>query len=296
MRFLMKLMATGVVVLGLVAAAVLVAPMAYAQVRTEPLLQLRTDLLGGPQLGVRVRDVDEADVRRDGLTELAGVVVEEVNSDGAAADAGIRAGDVIMSFDGERVRSARHFGRLVDETPDRRQVEILVLRGGERMTIDVTPEPSPATRLYNFEPELRGFRYDVPNISVPEIRTPDFDLSPLTAIRPGVETIYALLGRGRLGVSVQALTDQLAEFFGVEDGLLVTSVDDDTPAHTAGIRAGDIITKIDGRVVDDANDLRRFLDSAEGDTSVTVMRDGREQTLTANIDRGAHRPVRRIIR
>ena len=78
----------------------------------------------GSQLGVMVSDLDPSTSPGAG----AGVEVDEVTSDSAAEKAGLKAGDVVVEFDGERVRSARQFTRLVQETPDGRTVKIAILR------------------------------------------------------------------------------------------------------------------------------------------------------------------------
>ena len=77
---------------------------------------------------------------------------------------------------------------------------------------------------------------------------------------PGENFDVRILARpGRLGVTVQSLTPDLAEYFGVKDGVLVTAVTKDSAASKAGIKAGDVITRVDGKPVDDAGELRRQL-------------------------------------
>src|SRR5688500_6995645 len=86
----------------------------------------------GVQLGVVISDVDAKDA--------AGVRIDEVSPDSHAEKAGLQEGDVVIEYDGERVRSARQFTRLVQETPDGRTVKIAVLRDGQKQTVDATPE------------------------------------------------------------------------------------------------------------------------------------------------------------
>ena len=77
-----------------------------------------------------VRDVETADVTKEKLAGTAGAVVTEVRKESAAAKAGVKTGDVVTSFDGERVRSARQLERLVEETPAGRTVKVALQRGG----------------------------------------------------------------------------------------------------------------------------------------------------------------------
>jgi S1-C subfamily serine protease len=115
---LVTLAGAGVFLLVVAAIAVVAAPEVRGQVlRERPAVHFRTLLHGGSAIGVELRDVDEADVRREQLPALSGAVVVEVAGSSPAADAGFRAGDVVVTFDQERVRSARHLSRLIDETP-----------------------------------------------------------------------------------------------------------------------------------------------------------------------------------
>ena len=102
-----------------------------------------TILVGpGASIGARVRELtaEEAQV---GANTPAGVYVEEVLAGTPADRAGLKRGDVVIEFDGERVRSVRGFTRMVSETAPRRTVKAIVLRDGARRTLDVTPEVAP---------------------------------------------------------------------------------------------------------------------------------------------------------
>jgi serine protease Do/serine protease DegQ len=89
--------------------------------------------------------------------------------------------------------------------------------------------------------------------------------------------------RGRLGVTAEDLTPQLGDYFGASSGALVTSVTNGSAADSAGVKAGDVITKVNGDAVKDASDLADKVDAASGRTSLTVVREHHERTLTANL-------------
>jgi serine protease Do len=93
--------------------------------------------------------------------------------------------------------------------------------------------------------------------------------------------------RGRLGVGIQEITSDLAKSLGLSSvrGVLVNSVDPDGPAERAGIRAGDIITAVNGVRVDDANSLRNHIASTAPGTEITLtlLRDGREEQVHARL-------------
>jgi len=282
----LRLAGVGVFLLGLAALVVVLAPEVRGQAtRTEPLNVIRTQLLGGSQIGVSLRDVDEADVEREGLRELAGAVVEEVQRDSPAAEAGFRAGDVVMTFDGERVRSAKHLSRLIDETPEGREVETTIMRAGNQQTLTVAPEASPGALRLATSPafrELRNFNLEFPERLVVE---PE---------RFGV----FIRGRPRLGVTVNEMTDQLAEHFGATSGgVLVVEVDEDTPAAQAGLRAGDVITRVAGEPVRTPAELQRRLAGLSGEVTIDIVRDRQAQTIRADLGEGdTVREVRRIRR
>jgi serine protease Do len=85
-------------------------------------------------IGVRLSDVTAEQVKTYKLSKAEGAVVETVNTNSPAATAGFHEKDVIVEFDGERVRSARHLTRLVTETPVGREVAVAVMRDGKKRT------------------------------------------------------------------------------------------------------------------------------------------------------------------
>ena len=253
---------------------------------------------GGSAIGVTIRDVDSADVTREKLPASLGAVVDDVRAESPAAKAGIRAGDVIVSFDGEKIRSARHFARLIDETPEGREVETIVMRNGERITVKVAPVATSSLTSVNelvrgslagrelraFTPGLERFSY-----SFPQLNATDFPMNQ------GTFTFFS--NRTRLGLSGQNLTGQLGEYFGTPEGVLVTSVEEGTTARTAGLKAGDVITRINGEPVRTMTDLGRLLRAATGETRITIFRDRKEQTVTVKIeDQRVLTPRGRIVR
>jgi S1-C subfamily serine protease len=277
---LVTLAGAGVFLLVVAAIAVVAAPEVRGQVlRERPAVHFRTLLHGGSAIGVELRDVDEADVRREQLPALSGAVVVEVAGSSPAADAGFRAGDVVVTFDQERVRSARHLSRLIDETPAGREVTATVIRAGERLEMTVAPRAAGVADALGREWRAFGGSVEVP-------RSLDFFRGrevPAVIARP----------RARLGVTTSELTDQLGEYFGATGGgVLVASVTDDTPASRAGLRAGDVITRVEEDAVRTAVQLQRRLNEASGEVELTIVRDRQERTLTVTLE---PRDTRRLV-
>lgn len=239
----------------------------------------------GSYIGVSIRDLDEEAVTKAGLGNQSGVLIEDVQDDSPAEDAGFREGDVVVEFDGERVRSTRQFTRLVQETPAGREVQTVVVRDGSRTTLTVTPRAS-GRQGWSFRFDDEGPRVIIPPAPAPPAppappvppRAPRFDILP--------EFDRFFSSSGRLGITVDSLSDQLAEYFGVEDGVLVTAVTSGSSADKAGVKAGDVIVSINGEAVDSTTDLaRRALRLEEGDEfTLEVVRKGERQTLKGLVE------------
>lgn len=231
---------------------------------------------GGSSVGVTVRDVE------DGAAPAAaeeGALVTEVADGAPAAAAGIEAGDVVVEFDGERVRSVRQLTRIVRETPAGRAVPATVLRAGARITLTVTPAERPrpwTTRLPRVEVAGPGASFVWRGHPSALDELPDFI----------DRAIRSVAGRVRLGIRGESIDGQLAGYFGVAAGVLVRHVGEETVAAAAGLRAGDVITAIDGEAVDDLGALRRRLSALDPGASfaVAVMRDGAETSLPAELE------------
>ncbi|HEX6589728.1 MAG TPA: PDZ domain-containing protein [Longimicrobiales bacterium] len=85
--------------------------------------------------------------------------------------------------------------------------------------------------------------------------------------------------RALAGASLTELNDDLAEYFDADEGVLVTHVEDGTPAARAGLRGGDVIIEVNGDDVDDLGDVRRAAARAEGPLDLTVTRRGERRTV-----------------
>lgn len=219
---------------------------------------------GGSEIGVSIRDLASDEVAKAKLTQPGGVLVQDVREGSPAARAGLMTGDIIVEFDGERVRSASQFTRLVRETAPGRQVTSGVVRGGSRRDVQITPDSGDrVTRvpdLRPLEPRLRA---------LPEI--PDLDPTPDLRVTP----------RGQIGLTLVPLTEQLATYFGTKEGVLVSTVANGSAAAQAGLKAGDVITDVNGRRIQSVADAMRIVRDAKPGTALDmrVLRDKKEMTI-----------------
>jgi serine protease Do len=287
-----KTAALGAALAAAAGAGAAITPVAHGQtrvVRAQSSPRALEIITGGSRIGVSIHDVEEGEGKAvKGVTN--GVIVDEVTAESAAEKAGIRKGDAIVEFDGERVRSARQLTRLVQETAAGRTVQAAIVRDGQRSTVSITPRDSGAFGFDRFEDlaDLGNFRYKVAP------RAPEAPKPPSPPVPPMVWNFDEFVGRSttsRLGITVSTLSPQLAEYFGTKEGVLVSSVTDDSAAAKAGIKAGDVITSINGSAVNDPSDVRRRVtDLGDGDEfTIAVMRDRKPLTLKGK----AERPERR---
>ena len=288
-------LSAGVVALAGLGAAF--APAVEGQTRTPRAVPPRAaevyTLTGGSRIGISISDVD-GDTK--GKVN-AGVVIDDVDDDSPAAKAGLKKGDVVVEFDGERVRSVRQFTRLVTETPSGRTVTAVVTRDGQRVNLSITPREGNAFSFLNgdgwtsgaFE-TLRRFEPTVP----PHPPTPP---RPSTPMPPALENFVWRTGN-RLGITIDDLPPQLAEYFGAKDGVLVSSVENDSAAAKAGVKAGDVITSVNGDSVESTSELRRRLASIDRgeDFTLGIVRDKRTMTLKGKLEsQGERRRTTRTV-
>ena len=210
------------------------------------------------------------ELQLDGELEDRGARVTRIVDGGPADRAGVRAGDVIISFNGrdltqpldedtearldddQSIPAQRLVALLEDHTPGE-PVAMEVERRGERMSLTVTPRE----------------REDVPGWRV-QLGTPDI-------------RAFLMPARGH-GLDLVELNPGLGAYFGTEEGVLVADMDDDS---RLGLRPGDVVVAVDGRDVDDGAELRRILGSYEEDEEIEfrIWRDGSETTVTGTLDR-----------
>lgn len=259
--------------------AQLYARLAAQQTATAPRVadgDLLIDLEGDSGwLGVSIEEVSADKAKDLKLSAVHGALITEVDSDSPAAKAGLKVNDVVTEYNGQRVEGTAQLRRLIRETPPGHTAQLTVWREGRSQNLSVTlGDYSDQVRKRMRIVTPRGaFEFNIPNFNF------NFD-------RGGIITTLA---RGPvLGIGVQDLSGQLGNYFGAPDGegVLVTEVNSGSPAEKAGMKAGDVITKIDGTRVRTSNDLRSELRNKRDKKSVavTVLRRGSETSLNVEIE------------
>ena len=223
--------------------------------------------LSGSFLGVGVAEIGSERARALNLREEYGVEITHVEQDSPADKAGLKSGDVVLEYNGQRVEGLEQFQRLVHETPSGRTVRLLISRNGSTQTLTATIA-SRKGKAY------QGNFFGPNGIEIPEIHIPD------------IPQVFTTWRTSILGVEAESLGPQLASYFGVKDGVLVRAVLKGSAAESAGIKAGDVITKIDQTAVTSPSELSNAVRAARSKRTfpVQLMREHRDMSMTVTVD------------
>ena len=228
-------------------------------------------------LGVDLKEIDADRVSSLHLKDNHGAEVTMVDHDAPAGKSGLRVHDVILQLDGQTLDTADQLRRRLHEMPSGRTITLLVSRDGSALTMTVQLCDGAALQQQAWSR----------HISVPVPSRPAGSVGGESFLGPSKPAGPAFLGtvipRGLyVGADVNPVRTQLADYFGVRSGtgLLVESVDDQSPAAKAGMKAGDVIVKVEAQPMKTRNDWVKAIHKHRGQqVHVTVMRNKQEQIL-----------------
>lgn len=226
---------------------------------------------GGSYLGIDIRDITPDRVNTLKLKEERGVEVVALDQDAPAGKAGLKEHDVILEYNGAKVEGQEQLRRLIRETPPGRTVVLGISRDGNPTAINV--QVGDRSKLAEGWQKVNRDRIMVMP-SMPD--WPEIDLGNLN-----LGSTYSM------GIQVESLTEQLGDFLGVKggSGLLVRSVTKGSPAEKAGLKAGDVIVRIDNDKIANRGDLRRSLRSHPkgGKITIGIIRDKHEHNIPLDL-------------
>jgi len=229
----------------------------------------------GSYLGIGAVEIGSKRAKSLKLQEDRGVELTCIEDNSPAAKAGLQVGDIVLQYGGEKIKGMEQLSQLVRETPAGRRVKLVIDRDGAKMTISAVV----GSRAVTVPSGFRALNTSFPN--------DDMAAVPFVPGMPGLEQPIGGRNGERIGIEIEALPPQLAGFFGVKAGALVGSVLAQSPGEHAGIRAGDIIVKINGMQIRTPAEVVDAIDSRSSDRiPVLVVRKRRTRILRLNLDSG----------
>ena len=209
-------------------------------------------------IGVMIQDVSEKTAKKAKLDSEDGAYINDVVEDSPADSAGLKKGDVVVEFHGKKILDADDLMKSVHRISRGTRTSITVIRNGEKKTMDITI--GTAKRSKNFH--IGGF--------------------------PPLPYFHSFGGNHVLGLQLLTLNEQLGEYFSApnNEGVLVEEVEKESPGEKAGFKAGDVITRIGKRTVDEAEKIQRELQKYdEGDkVEFEVLRKGVKKLLSVEVE------------
>jgi serine protease Do len=244
-------------------------------------------------LGVETRDVSEDEAATLKLKEAHGAEIINVDHDGPASKAGMQVHDVILQMDGQVIDDEDQLRRILRETPAGKTVTVVISRDGQTQTLTMQMADRRTVGLQAWEqhysvpdPGGKPGGYGMQGSGFMSAPSP----SNTGAIPKGHRDFLStsmLLSSSFTGAQLELMGPQLAQYFGAEGtaGLLVRSVEGNSPAELAGMKAGDVVVRINSIPVTSATDWTKTVHDNRGrPLPVVVIRDKHEQTITLTPD------------
>jgi serine protease Do len=273
------------------AAAVLVALIAACVVVPAPAIAGEKEVKvviegdgGGGWLGIGITELDKKIREKLDLdSDIEGILITEVYDDSPAEEAGLKEHDVVISINGEKGKDLSHFIKLVKEKDPGAEVEVQIYRDGKMKTVRATLAERESKFVWTELEGLEGLKGLEALESLEALKALEHIVIPEIDI--GVSSWGR---RGRLGVYIEDVSGELGEYFEIPggEGVLVEGVVEDSPAEEAGIKAGDIIYKIDGKEICCTEELVKAISKMETDeeTPIVLIRKGDQVTVHAVVE------------
>jgi len=225
-------------------------------------------------MGVMVESVSPEVASALHLKDGSGAVIKGVDQDGPACRAGLKRGDIVVAFNGKPVEGPDQFAGLIHSTAPGTTVPMTVVRDGQSKEMNVTlGDWKQMAGMPKAPAPMPGMAFAPPVAPLPPRMYPDIDVPSFTSMS------------ARQGIVVEPLSPQLCDFFGVPQnrGVLVRSVEKGSPGAAAGLKAGDVIVRVNNETVHDMADWRRALKTHSGKVTISVVREKKEQNLEMNL-------------
>jgi len=236
--------------------------------------------VGGAALGVVITDV--GDELKEKLGLKGGAKIMEVLDDSKADEIGLKEDDIIVKFEGKEITDAEQLHDMVTDYEDEKEVKLTVNRNGEAIEFEATLKPGKVkTGMVSVTTDDEEGEIHV-DVDV------DDEIEGLHNVFVTGDHDFEFISKdkgGFLGVVAKNLKDQLKEYFGVENGVLIEEIVEDSPAEKAGLKAGDVIIQVAEKKINDYSDLIRTLNfyDPEDEVSVKYSRKGKANTVKVTL-------------
>ena len=247
------------------------------QILQEPTPLLSTGISPG-YLGVLLGDVDSDSAAKLKLKDVRGAVVTLIDHDAPAGQMGLKVNDVVLELNGQQIEGAEQLRRMLHEIPPGHNVSMLVSRDGNTLTL--------AAQMGDRKKIVDGFWTRLGHGELFGSTGPGLSILGGGDTPSAGPMKFSVFGSTlKVGALVEPLTSQMAEYLGVQNGLMVKQVARKTEADAAGLKAFDVILKVGADPIATIADWERSLRENQGKpVQLTVLRDKKQQTLTLQVD------------
>ena len=230
-------------------------------------------------LGVDLGDVDADRAQALKLKDVRGAVITLIDHDAPAGQIGLRVNDVILQVNGYAVEGAEQLRRMLHEIPAGRKVTLVISRDGAQQSLAVQLADRKVVEQNAWNSIGQGGDVFAPAPTMGILAGGGGGDVPASGIHlPSVGSSL------NVGAMVEPLSSQMAEYMGVESGVMVKQVARKSAAEAAGLKAFDVIVKVASDSVATTSDWDRALRSNEGKSvQIIVLRDKKQQTLNLQV-------------
>jgi|GEM_PF-281508 len=233
-------------------------------------------------LGVLVGDVDNDSANKLKLKDVHGAVITLIDHDAPAAEVGLRVNDVLLEINGQTVENSEAFGRMMREIPAGRKVTMLISRDGatQTVTVQLADHKKLDTAVWNKLNNGNDMSGPVEGLAI--LGTGGGGDAPLPG---GFQMPFVGSSTLKVGAMVEPLTSQMADYLGIQNGLMVKQVAHKSEAAAAGMKAFDVILKVGPDLIATVSDWDRSMRANQGKAvQITILREKKQQILTLQVD------------
>jgi serine protease Do len=271
------------VLFGLTAGWTVATQPATAQSTISHLFQQINPLLSHSQgyLGVLVSDIDNDTATKLRLKDARGAVITLIDHDAPAGQKGLRVNDVVLSVNGQAVEGAVHFTRMMREITAGHKVTLVIIRDGaqQTFTLQLVDRKAMEQDVWNKMNDAEAFQPTPAGMGILTGGGEGWSLGHMSPFGSSLN----------VGALVEPLTSQMADYLGVQSGVIVKQIARKSEAASAGLKPNDVVLKVGSDAIVTTADWDRALHVNAGhQVQVIVLRDRKQQTINLQVDSKHH--------